>query len=318
MPADFTTVAVVGAGLAGLACARDLQDAGARVTVYEKARGPGGRTSTRRDGDRRFDHGAQVLAPGALDGTAAAGTLQPWSARREDDLRADTPLGVVPVPTMSAAARALAEGLDVRASTRVLALEARADGAPRLHTDDGEDEPDRVVVTAPAPQAAVLLTAVAPALAADAARVAYAPCWTAMVAWTQPLAIALDVRDVPGDDLAWAASQASRPGRDPGERWVLQASPDWSAAHVDDDPAAVALALLDRFAGTLGAAVDLPQPAALTAHRWLYSEPAEPLPQRSLHAGPWAAAGDWCGGGRAAGAVASGRAAAAALLRPAG
>ncbi|WP_230945853.1 FAD-dependent oxidoreductase [Burkholderia vietnamiensis] len=42
-------VAIVGAGIAGLACARVLADAGHRVTVYEKSRGVGGRMSTRRE-----------------------------------------------------------------------------------------------------------------------------------------------------------------------------------------------------------------------------------------------------------------------------
>ena len=41
-------IAVIGAGMAGLSCARHLQEAGCRVTVFDKARGPGGRMSTRR------------------------------------------------------------------------------------------------------------------------------------------------------------------------------------------------------------------------------------------------------------------------------
>lgn len=42
-------IAIVGAGIAVLACARVLADAGHRVTVYEKSRGVGGRMSTRRE-----------------------------------------------------------------------------------------------------------------------------------------------------------------------------------------------------------------------------------------------------------------------------
>ncbi len=312
---DFTTAAVIGAGVAGLACAQDLQAAGVRVTVYEKSRGPGGRTSTRRNGLLRFDHGAQVLDRDALAGTSAASHLKAWAPRRDGDLRADRALGVVPVPTMSAAARALAAGLDVQAGTRVQPLVPRADGGASLRTAEGDlPEVDRVVVAAPAPQAAALLQQAAPRLAAEASTVGYDPCWAVMVAWDQPLHLAIDVHDNPGDDLAWAAAQASRPDRDGGERWVLQASAAWSTAHVADVPEQVALALLDRFAGTVAAAVDLPQPSVLTAHRWLFSEPRRPLEARYLQAGPLAAAGDWCGGGRVAGAVASGRAAAAALL----
>ena len=42
------SVAVVGAGLAGVACARGLQAAGVEVTVFDKSRGVGGRLATRR------------------------------------------------------------------------------------------------------------------------------------------------------------------------------------------------------------------------------------------------------------------------------
>ena len=41
-------VAVVGAGIAGLAAARRLAAAGVEVTVFDKARRPGGRLATRR------------------------------------------------------------------------------------------------------------------------------------------------------------------------------------------------------------------------------------------------------------------------------
>ncbi|MCU0698184.1 MAG: FAD-dependent oxidoreductase [Myxococcaceae bacterium] len=51
-------VAVVGAGVAGTAAARSLADAGHAVTVFDKGRGPGGRASTRKEGELTFDHGA--------------------------------------------------------------------------------------------------------------------------------------------------------------------------------------------------------------------------------------------------------------------
>ncbi len=56
-------IAVIGAGLSGLACATALQEAGHRVAIFEKSVGVGGRMSTRRVdtvlGGTTFDHGAQ-------------------------------------------------------------------------------------------------------------------------------------------------------------------------------------------------------------------------------------------------------------------
>ena len=53
--------AVIGAGLAGLRVAHRLAEAGAQVRVFEKARGAGGRMSTRRTDFGAFDHGAQYF-----------------------------------------------------------------------------------------------------------------------------------------------------------------------------------------------------------------------------------------------------------------
>lgn len=54
-------VAVVGAGLAGLACALDLCRAGRRVTLLEASDGPGGRMRTDRQGGFLLDRGFQVF-----------------------------------------------------------------------------------------------------------------------------------------------------------------------------------------------------------------------------------------------------------------
>ena len=55
-------IAVIGAGIAGLTCAYELQKAGFAVTVYEKENFVGGRMSTRTKKDMPFDIGANHLA----------------------------------------------------------------------------------------------------------------------------------------------------------------------------------------------------------------------------------------------------------------
>ena len=51
-------VAIIGAGMAGLAAARLLREAGAGCMIFDKSRGLGGRMATRRAGDFSFDHGS--------------------------------------------------------------------------------------------------------------------------------------------------------------------------------------------------------------------------------------------------------------------
>ena len=51
--------AVIGAGMAGVTCARTLQQAGHAVTVFEQMHAAGGRTRTVHTAGGSFDAGAQ-------------------------------------------------------------------------------------------------------------------------------------------------------------------------------------------------------------------------------------------------------------------
>ena len=53
------TIAVIGAGMAGITAARTLVQAGFKVSVFEKSHGPGGRMATRSTPYGSFDHGVQ-------------------------------------------------------------------------------------------------------------------------------------------------------------------------------------------------------------------------------------------------------------------
>lgn len=69
------TVVVVGAGIAGLACARELVDAGMPARVIERAEAPGGRLASRWLGNRFADVGAAYVT---ADDPAFQGRLQSW------------------------------------------------------------------------------------------------------------------------------------------------------------------------------------------------------------------------------------------------
>ena len=53
-------IAIIGTGISGLTCAHYLKEL-ADITLFEKARGVGGRISTRRADPFCFDHGAQYF-----------------------------------------------------------------------------------------------------------------------------------------------------------------------------------------------------------------------------------------------------------------
>src|SRR5690349_21381864 len=78
-------VVVVGAGLSGVACARELRTAGLDVRVPERGRVPGGRMAARTLWDRRVDLGASYLTVGdagfaeVVDDWAARGLAREWT-----------------------------------------------------------------------------------------------------------------------------------------------------------------------------------------------------------------------------------------------
>lgn len=300
------SVAIIGAGLAGLACADALVAAGHRVTLFDKARGPGGRMSTRRIatplGEASFDHGAQYF-------TARDPAFRAQVARwREQGVAAPWPeAGAeawVGVPAMNAPVRQMASAHEVHWSARVDRL-ARGASGWLLHGDGVPDQAFGLVVVAiPAEQAAALLEPWDTTMAQQAAATVSAPCWTTMLALAEPLPTPIKTLRDRGA-IGWAALNSSKPGRSGTETWVVQASPDWSRAHLEADSDWVTQTLVAALADALG--VEIAEPATAVSHRWRYARSGA-LEAGFLHnaANDLAVCGDWLIGPRVESAWCSG------------
>ena len=178
---------------------------------------------------------------------------------------------------------------------------------------------DSVIVTAPPTQTAELLQAV-PRVADRALATAMQGCWAVMLGFAKTLPLDFDGAFVHESPLAWIARNSSKPDRhQDAETWVLHASPEWSAAHLEDTPEVAQRLLLDEFWRSTG--LSPAPPDYVTAHRWRFALPPQPMEDRCLFDREMqvAACGDWCGGPRVEGAFLSGMAAAGrvmGLLRP--
>ena len=332
-------IAVIGAGVAGLACARTLVQAGHRVTVFEKSDTVGGRMASCDSPFGTFDHGAQYFTvrdprfAQVLGQTPAL--CRPWSANA---VRVLDPHGMVAevalpkreahwvaVPGMDALPRHWAQPL---AGTQSLELQTRVTRIERdtlnrsqwqLQTAGPQDSLhvysgfDAVMVAIPAAQAAGLLahSALAPTFAARIAQVSVAPCWALMLAFPQAqpalthmgpqwnAALSTHHR------IAWLARESSKPGRSHVERWTVQASAGWSQEHLEDDSARVQAKLLKAFSEVTGVRAE---PAWAQMHRWRHAKTQTPLGDSHL----WDArsgigvCGDWCLGHRVEDAFVSG------------
>ena len=266
-------IGIVGAGVAGLACARGLARQGHEVVLLDKGRGPGGRMSTRRMqtalGEAQFDHGTQYFTirdqgfREQVETWIAEGLVAPWPAAGSD--------AYVGVPAMNSPVRRMTEDLAVRWSTLVTKVES-AGPVWRLFVESGEIfEADMAIIATPAEQTAALLATAAPEVASRAGAATSQPCWTVMLAFSAPVAV---VRDCwRGEDvIGWAARNSAKPGRSGPESWVVQATPAWSRRHLEADPDWVAATLTAALSKTLDAA--LPESVGIASHRWRFARSA--------------------------------------------
>lgn len=328
-------IAIIGAGLSGLSAALSLVAAGRRVQVFDKGRGPGGRLSTRRAGDWRFDHGGQFLTArddgfrAIMDRLVTAGHAAPWTGR-VIRLHADgrqEPHGVerfVGTPGMNGIIQGLVALLPEAArpqfGTRVTAITG-APGQWSLSLEEGDDIGPftRVILALPSPQAADLLRPVAPVLAERAAHASMAPCWALMLGFDGPVSLpdwdAAFIADAGGAErpLSWIAHDGGKPGRAGKAAFVAHGAPVWSQTHLEEAAASVEPVLLSAFQAATGIRAT---PSFMAAHRWRYALPTAPLADGflldvDLGLG---ACGDWCLEARAEAAFVSGRRLAAAML----
>lgn len=215
---------------------------------------------------------------------------------------------------MSSLLKPLAASLDVRLRATVSALR-RQDGRweLRLAEQDHPEHFDAVVITAPAPQARALLAGVSPL--ADALEcVDIASCWAAMLAFDAPLDVPFEAARFDAGTIAWVARQCSRGGlAGRGDRWLVHAAPEWSAAHLEDAPDEVLTLMLSALAERTDVA--LPPITFAQAHRWRYAMTTRPLGQPMLAdaSGRLWVGGDWCLGARVESAFQSGLAMAQAI-----
>ena len=303
---DEPTIAVIGAGMTGLTCARALADAGFQPLVLDKGRGLGGRLATRRvDPDLRFDHGAPYVD---TDDPVFSRHLESAQAQGHavcDATGAGSPR-YIGVPGMSGLVRPLAQGLDVRTGSEVTRLVRSAAGWSIELTDGlGGHEADLLICTVPAPQAARLLVE-EPELVAQLDAVAFDPCWALLAAFDPP--VALPAGPIP-DTVSSVSEDSVKPGRAASAQcFVVHASADWSREHLELDRPEAARLLLDHLRATM--AWPTAEPVYLAAHRWRYARASKPLgrPHLASADGTLLVGGDWCLGTRAEHAYASGRA----------
>ena len=207
----------------------------------------------------------------------SAGVVAPWQPRVHAAWPAPQQRNsFVAVPQMPALCRHLLAGSALQLSHPVQRLQ-RSGAGWQVVAADGRlsGSFDQVVLAMPAAQAALLLAGHHDGWADALAAVRMEACWTMMAA-TQDLDWPWDATEPAQGPLVWVARNDRLPGRQAPAgvaQWVAHASPAWSAAHADAEPAHVMAALSCALAALL------PTHQVLewfhrAVHRWRYALPA--------------------------------------------
>ncbi|MFN0126718.1 MAG: NAD(P)/FAD-dependent oxidoreductase [Verrucomicrobiales bacterium] len=317
-----TDVMVIGAGMAGLMAAVQLQRAGRRVLVLDKGRGVGGRLASRRIDGATFDHGAQFITTrdprfaAVLEQGRQDGAMEEWC--RGFAGSTDAHARWLGKPAMSAVAKHLALGLDLHLEIPVLALR-RTENHWRAETTTGRTfTAGTVVLTPPVPQSIALLDAggfvLQPEMRTRLNAIEYKRCLAVMAVLDGPSRVPPPGGLAPADGpIAWIADNQLK-GISVEPAVTIHATHAFSLEHWDRDRQESGRALLDAAAPWLGAGT-----RTFQVHGWRFSKPMRLDDERCVlvsQSPPLVLAGDAFAGPRVEGAALSGWAAAEAILNP--
>lgn len=343
------TIAIIGAGIAGLTAAYTLRQTNTTdIVIFEKSRGVTGRAATRwydRPAGRVYiDHGAQYVKTASdplsqlmlstLDRTELSNIDRPvWIFDARNRIAEGDPLQNAGAKWsyakgLTTLGRLLVQagGLTVKTEVRVGAIQFE-NGAYRLTDTEKHDlgTYTAVIVAIPAGQAADLIVASSlpgaeqMQIESTLRAVIYRRCLTVILGYDRPLAArpyyAL-VNTDRANPISWAGAEHEKPGHVPpgGAAWVIQMAGSYSQDHWDTDKDAVIRDVTGLAEGLLGPEVAAPDWTDL--QKWRYSLPdvlADPTTLNGVLPGLHFA-GDYLRGGRVHLAAESGHEAARAAM----
>ncbi|MBU3594198.1 FAD-dependent oxidoreductase [Polynucleobacter sp. 71A-WALBACH] len=316
-PNSIQKVAIIGAGIAGLSCAKELQSHGVAVDVFEKSRGASGRMSTRRTQEWAADHGAQYFTARdprfhqEVQRWVQAGIADIWSPTlkvftdgvwHKSNSRETRYVGI---PSMNSPGKYLAEDLTIQYETTISRLERRGGQWALQCNESGAISAlyDYVVLAIPAPQASILVKDLDSRASDIADSAQMKACWTMMAHFPNQPTTDFDAAFINQEIISWICQNESKPMRQ-GSRWTIHGSPDWSQENVELSKEDAQNQMMECLAH-LGFDCRNPE---ISMHRWRYASGGleNATGFLSLSDVGLGLCGDWLNGGRVEGAWLSG------------
>jgi len=318
-------IAIIGAGIAGLSCARYLKNIGVDLHVYEKSRNCSGRMSTRHHMQWSVDHGAQYFTARdpiflkEVEEWMSNDVAAPWVPRLKvfdgkqwlNSHSTDTRF--VGTPNMTAPGEYLAKNLNINFNQTINNVEHKNGNWIIYSQETGKIKKyfDFLIVAIPAAQAQILINNVngenvKSVISKFSKSAEMKGCWTLMLKPISSLDIEMDAAFINNEIISWVCRNNSKPMRQNIETWIVHANPKWSQEFINVDKNLAANLILQN-ANKIGFNFS---GAEYSVHRWRYASGyllSTPKFHISLKQ-KIAFCGDWLHGGRVEGAWLSGRA----------
>jgi predicted NAD/FAD-dependent oxidoreductase len=318
-------IAIIGAGLSGLTCAKILQNKGFQVLVLDKSRGVGGRLATRRLHNTTVDHGLPYLlnqgelSKKLIQELTEQNILQLWPGevyelKSPKNLVKSAPVNRYFAPEgITSVAKYIAQNLNIQRQAKVIQINKNSDNNWSLQLENNQEiiQAKCVVCAIPAPQALMLIENspnlnLSPQLKEDLNSVSFHPRLVVMAGYTNenklPPWQAIRIKN---EHLMFIILESSKRNNNQESVFVIHSTPEFADHYLDSENLDLAAQeMLD--VGTNLTDFPFNKPNWYQIQRWRYATVKNSLNQGYLRDNNLFFCGDWCQGNLLENALESG------------
>jgi len=322
------SVAIVGAGLAGLTVFNKLKNA-ADITIFEKSTKVGGRISVRLSREFEFDHGAQFFTAkdkkfrSFLKPFIDREVVKQWSARfvviNGSQIDFHSKWGAefphyIGTPAMNSFLESLSRNAQLVFQKKVEVIKP-CDGLWELYDNDHKSLGcfDWVISAVPAPQTNEIFPRVFDFR--DILRgIKMSSCFSLMLGFKEPIELGFDAAIVKNSDISLISLNSSKPDRMGKPSVLVHSSNKWADKNIGIEPERASHHLLNTLSNTIDLPVD--NLAFKDLKFWRYANVSKQKSNQVFLdvANRLGACGDWCIEGTVEAAFQSGESIAKELL----